>query len=158
MRGGETLIPCVSICAASAPNLAWARRRNDVWARVAAANSGPNRLRNLEAALSESGSASALAAHIAGCEACRDTLERLEAAELAFASTGRLDEASVAVASAGRPRRRAHPCGRCGTILTVPGKLCDECRVTRLVELENRQAALAEPRPVKARWRRLTGG
>ena len=67
------------------------------------------------------------------------------------------DEESLAVASAGRPRRRAHPCGRCGTILTVPGKLCDECRVTRLVELENRQAALAEPRPVKARWRRLTG-
>ncbi|MBB1514295.1 MucR family transcriptional regulator [Tessaracoccus sp. MC1627] len=70
---------------------------------------------------------------------------------------GIADEESLAVVSAGRPRRRAHPCGRCGTILTVPGKLCDDCRVTRLVELENRQAALAEPRPVKARWRRLTG-
>ena len=70
---------------------------------------------------------------------------------------GIADEESLAVASAGRPQRRPHPCGRCGTILTVPGKLCHDCRVTRLVELENRQTALAEPRPVKARWRRLTG-
>ncbi len=70
---------------------------------------------------------------------------------------GIADEESLAVVSAGRPRRRPHPCGRCGTILTVPGKLCDDCRATRLTELENRQTALAEPRPVKARWRRLTG-
>lgn len=67
------------------------------------------------------------------------------------------DEESLAVVSAGRPRRRAHPCGRCGTILTVPGKLCDDCRVARQAELENRQTALAEPRPAKVRWRRLTG-
>ena len=70
---------------------------------------------------------------------------------------GIADEESLAVVSAGRPRRRPHPCGRCGTILTVPGKLCDDCRATRSIELENRRAAVAEPRPVKARWRRLTG-
>jgi len=52
------------------------------------------------------------------------------------------DEESLAVASAGRPRRRAHPCGRCGTILTVPGKLCDECRVTRLGRVSQRLGSM----------------
>ena len=70
---------------------------------------------------------------------------------------GIADEESLAIASVGRPRRRAHPCWRCGTILTVPGKLCPDCRVARRVELEARRAARAEPKPPKPpRWRRLT--
>lgn len=70
---------------------------------------------------------------------------------------GIADEESLAIASVGRPRRRAHPCWRCGTILTVPGKLCPDCRVARRVELEACKAAQAEPKPPKPpRWRRLT--
>jgi len=65
--------------AASAPNLAWARPRSATWWRAAAASSGPKWARIAAAALSESGSAQALAADIAaepsslsnGCESGR---------------------------------------------------------------------------------------
>lgn len=56
----------------------------------------------------------------------------------------------------GVPRRRPHPCRRCGVSVMVPGKLCEGCRVDRLRVLEERRAAALLPRPPKMRWRELT--
>ena len=55
-----------------------------------------------------------------------------------------------------QPRRRPHPCGRCGTELTDPGKLCGDCRIIRRQEAEARRAAELKPRPRRERWRLLT--
>lgn len=68
------------------------------------------------------------------------------------------DEESLAVPSKpGQPQRRPHPCRRCGTVLTVPGKLCAECRLEREREREDRRIARAMPKPPRRqRWRALT--
>ena len=56
----------------------------------------------------------------------------------------------------GLPRRRSHPCRRCGTELLVPGKLCATCSDQRLQHLAEQRALAAEPRPRKQRYRHLT--
>ena len=58
--------------------------------------------------------------------------------------------------TADQPRRRPHPCGRCGTELTAPGKLCADCRVVRQQEAEDRRLAASMPRLRRQRWRPLT--
>lgn len=58
--------------------------------------------------------------------------------------------------TADEPRRRPHPCGRCGTELTAPGKLCGDCRIIRRQEAEARAVAALVPRLRRQRWRLLT--
>lgn len=65
--------------------------------------------------------------------------------------------ASLAVrGTSEQPRRRPHPCGRCGIELTAPGKLCADCRIIRRQEAEARREAEGMPRPRRQRWRMLT--
>lgn len=54
----------------------------------------------------------------------------------------------------GLPRRRPHPCNRCGTEVTTSGKLCANCGQERKVELERRRNAEAKPK--RPRWRPLS--
>lgn len=56
-------------------------------------------------------------------------------------------EGSLTLPAGDSPRRRQHPCGRCGVTITTPLRLCDDCRRRR-----------AQPKPkARPRWRSITG-
>lgn len=54
----------------------------------------------------------------------------------------------------GLPRRKSHPCKRCSTIITTPGKLCGACSQQRRHDLHRRRPPELHPKPPT--WRQLT--
>ncbi|WP_407703346.1 hypothetical protein [Tessaracoccus antarcticus] len=56
--------------------------------------------------------------------------------------------------SDGLSRRKPHPCRRCDTLITTPGRLCDACSQQHKHDLHRRRHPELYPKPLK--WRELT--